>query len=242
MAEEETSSGTSAMPTPDQPATGTTASQGATPPTKSLHELEEARARIAELEHSLKNKAEEASRHGKNLTTKEKELAAYQEKERLAQEAALSDAQKLERRVTEAEARVAEYQAQAEQYKQKLITAKVQIAAQGHDIIDLDYASWAVQTQLEFDEDGMPNNLDKVLTDLKKQKPFLLKKAPEPAPTLTQAESPPASPSHATPPQAAPAVQTPAVPVMSPGRTNIVAPGTLPPNQPMRLTEIDWKR
>ena len=87
MTEQETPPSAPATGTPGQPATGTPAS-GATP-TKPTTTIEEALARIAELERHSKNKEEEASRHGKNLSAAEKELAAYKEQDRLAQEATL---------------------------------------------------------------------------------------------------------------------------------------------------------
>src|SRR5215471_12636167 len=76
--------------TPGQPATGT-GSSGATPPKPSIEELQ---ARIADLERHATNKTEEAARHGKNLSAAEKRLAEYEEKERVAKEATLSEIDK----------------------------------------------------------------------------------------------------------------------------------------------------
>src|SRR5438874_481288 len=114
MGEETTSTVSSATPGTDpQPATGTTASSsGATPATKPAATLEEALARIADLERGLSNKTEEASRHGKNLTAREKELAVYKQQEEAAKLAALSDVEKANKRAADLEARLKQHQKQ----------------------------------------------------------------------------------------------------------------------------------
>jgi hypothetical protein len=221
MEETTTSSGAGATPAPGSPATGN-ASGGATPASKPATTLEEAMARIAELERHAANKDEQATRHGKALTQAEKELAAYKEKERLVQEAALSEAQKLEKRAAEAEQTV-------QQYKQQLITAQVRLAAQSKGIIDPDLAALAIQSQLEFGEDGMPTNVEKALDALVKQKPYLA-----PAPKPAEATEPPATPAQTATP---PAIQTPAIPAMNPGRTSIQQPGQLPPGKRWTLDD-----
>lgn len=207
-----------ATPSTSAPATGSTAS-GAMPEKQSTAQmLEEARARIAELERHSTNKAEEAARHGKNLSAVQKELDAYKEKERLAQEAALSEQQKLEKRATEAEQLV-------QQYKQQLVSAQVQIAASKLGIIDPEMAALAVQSSLELDKDGLPSNLDDALKTLVKNKPYLLApKAAEPA--KTEEQQPPASPA-----QTAQAPRAPLLPANNPGRSSIPAPNSLPPGK-----------
>lgn len=225
MPEQETPPSAPATGTPGtQPATGTPAS-GATP-TKPTTTIEEALARIAELERHSKNKEEEASRHGKNLTTAEKELAVYKEKERLAQEATLSEIDKASKRAQELEAL-------NQQYKQQLISSQVRLAAQAKGIINPDIAALAIQDKLEAGSDGMPTNVDKALDELIKGNPYLVKAAEAPA------ETPPASPAQTVTP---PALQTPAIPAMNPGRTSIAAPNQLPPGQPVRLDQLQWKR
>ena len=228
MTTEQSSPGSEgATPTTPAPATGiTTASSGATPPKQSATTLEEALARIAELEHHSNNKAEEAARHGKNLSAAQKELDAYKEKERLAQEAALSESQKLEKRATEAEKLI-------QQYKQQLISAQVQIAASKLGVIDPEMAALAVQSSLEFDKDGLPSNLDDALKTLVKNKPYLL--ASKPAEPAQAEQTTPASPA-----QTAQVNRAPAVPAMNPGRTSIAQPGSLPPGKPTRLSDVPW--
>jgi len=185
------------------PATGTpsTPSQGVTP----AKIVEELQAKIAELERHSKNKEEEAARHGKNFTAAEKELAAYKEKDRLANEAALSDVQKATNRATELEAL-------NQQYKQELINAKVRLAAQSKGIIDPDLAAMAIQKDLELGDDGMPTNVDKALDDLIKNKPYLAPKSAEP----TQEQT--------TPAQTASQQRPPTTPVGNPGRSSIPSP------------------
>lgn len=207
MGETPTSSGAGATPNSPDPGATPTASPGATP-TKFPTTLEEAMARITELERHATNKSEEAARHGKSLTAAEKELAAYREKERLAQEAALSDAQKLEKRIAEAEAR-------SKQYQQQYISAQVQLAAQRKGIIDPEMAALAIERSLEYDEQGMPSNLDKALDELIKNKPYLVKAAETPTP--------------GSPAQTAQPAQTPTIPAMNPGRASIPSPAGSPP-------------
>jgi hypothetical protein len=213
------SSGGGATPDTGTPATGT-ASVGATPTKIIATTLEEALARIAELEKHANNKSEEAARHGKNLTAAEKELAAYKEKERLAQEATLSE-------IDKAQKRAADLEAQIQQYKQELINAQVRLAAKDKGIIDPEMAALALHDKLEYGDDGMPSNLDKALDDLIKNKPYLVPK-----------------PDEATPASAAQtANRTPVLPAMNAGRSNIVSPaGQSIPGQRPRLTDPGmWK-
>lgn len=140
---------------------------------------------------------EEARKIRSESTNLRKRLKAYEDKEAEAQAAALSESQKLEKRATEAEK-------QAQMYKQQLITAHVKIAAQAKGIIDPDIAALAIQSSLEFGEDGMPTNVEKALDDLVKNKTYLLNKE------TTQASS--AQP------------HTPAIPVNNPGRKAIQSP------------------
>lgn len=224
--EQSSSGGEGATPATPAPATGIMTASGATPPKQSATTLEEALARIAELEHHSNNKSEEAARHGKNLSAAQKELDAYKEKERLAQEAALSESQRLEKRAIEAEQQI-------QQYKQQLVSAQVQLAAQKIGIIDPEMAALAVQGSLEYGKDGLPSNLDDALKTLVKNKPYLL--APKPAePTQTEPSTP------ASPAQTAQPNRAPAVPAMNPGRTSIAQPGSLPPGKPTRLNEVPW--
>jgi uncharacterized membrane protein YccC len=194
----DTSASEGATPATGQPATGTPASNGAMPP-KPATSLEEAMARIAELEHATKNATEERDRH-------RKKLSLYEEAEKRAQEAALSEVDKASKRATEAEARI-------KQYQQQLVNAQVKLAAKDKGIIDPDIAALALADKLEYGDDGMPTNLEKALDDLIKSKPYLVPKADQAAP--------------ASPAQTA----TPAIPAMNPGRSSIQSPGKLPPGK-----------
>ena len=193
---------------PSTPAMGT--STGATP-TKPAMSLEDALARIADLEKHATNKEEEAKRHGKKLK-------AYEEAEEAQKLAAMSELEKANKRVADAEQLHQQAQAQIKQYQQQLATAYVKLAAQAKGIIDPEMAALAIQSGLEYGEDGMPTNIDKALDGLIKSKPYLA--PPKPAET-------PAEPAPPTPAQTAQATRPPAIPAMQPGRTNIA-----PPNAP----------
>lgn len=221
--EQPSSSAMGATPvTSDTPATGTPTS-GATPQKPPATTLEEALARIADLERHAANKEEQATRHGKALTAAEKRLADYEAKERAAQEAALSEAQRLEKRALDAEKLL-------QQYKDDLISARVELAAHSIGIIDPSIAALAIKSTLEYDAaTGMPTNIDDALKALVKSKPYLA--PPKPAePT----------PSPATPAQTAqpPTLQTPQIPAMNPGRSTIPAPASLPPGKVPTLQDV----
>jgi chromosome segregation ATPase len=226
MAEETTTQPTpqgSATPPTGTPATGTTTSQGATPEKK--QSLEEALARIADLERHSKNKEEEAARHGKNLSAAEKELAAYKEKERQAQEAQLSELEKANKRFSEANQIIQQKDELISQLKKQLVLAETKIKASSMDFHNPEVAAKLIQENLEYDENGNPTNLEQVLKDLAKQNPFLVK-AKEQAQEQT------------TPAQTASQQRAPMIPVNNPGRSVISPPGQLPPNRPVRLSEV----
>jgi hypothetical protein len=225
MAEETTSSEVSAtQQSSDTPATGT-ASTSATLQKSTLTSEEALKARIAELERHAANKEDEAARHGKSLTAAEKELAAYKEKERQAQEATLSEIDKATKRANEADKLV-------QQYKQQLINAQVKMAAQSLGIIDPDIAALAVNGSLEYGDDGLPSNVDDALKTLIKNKPYLV--APKAEKPAAQPEVP------ATPAQTAQpaALQTPQIPAMNPGRSSIASPGSTPPGSRPRIPTL----
>lgn len=205
MADEPTSSGPGVTPAPGSPVTGTPAPAGVTPQKPSATTLEEAQARIAELERSVSNKTEENDRHSKKLK-------AYEEAERKAQEATLSEVEKATKRATAAEE-------QLQHYKQQFITSQVQLAAQKKGIIDPELAALAIQNSLEFGDDGLPGNVEKALDDLIKSKPYLV-----------ASKAADGSPAHATTPAA------PTIPAMNPGRTSIAPPSASPGKIP-RLTD-----
>lgn len=216
-----TSSDVSVTQQPSDTGAKPTTSNGATPQ-KSSSPLEEANdGKIAELERALKNATEERDRHRKRLST-------YEEAERKAQEAALSEVEKANKRATDAEAKI-------QQYQKQLVNAQVKLAAQAMSIIDPDIAALAVNDKLEYGDDGLPTNVDQALKDLIKNKPYLV---------VAKQEKPAEQPAPESPAQTAqrPAVATPQIPAMNPGRSSIPAPGSFPPGRIPSLSEAYSKR
>lgn len=157
---------------------------------------------------------EEARKLRKENQTLRARQKAIDDAEALRQQEALSNEQKAAKRAEEAEAR---YQQEHKQH----IKAIVQLAASKKGIIDPDLAALAIETSLEFGDDGLPSNLDKALDDLIKNKPYLAAKP---------AEQQPASPAQtARPPQ---------VPAMNPGRSTIQPQQPQGPFQPTRFTDV----
>jgi hypothetical protein len=147
-------------------------------------------------------------------------LAAFEKAKQEAELAKLGDIEKAAKRAELAEAQVKTYQ-------QQLATAHVKLAAQALGIIDPELAALAIASKLEFGEDGLPSNADKLLQELVKSKPYLVPKPPE-SPQTTPAQN------------GTPAV--PAIPAMNPGRTSIAQPGAQPTTgKPPRLANIPWK-
>lgn len=210
---DETISGTGETPTPGTPANGTppTTSPGATPAKPATMSLEDAFAKIAELEHARINATEERDRHRKKLT-------AYEQKEEAERAAALSEVEKATKRAADAE--------QKNQHLQKQLIAKtVQIAAQAKGIINPKIAASAIEAELEYGDDGMPTNLDKALDRLVKENPYLIAAKAEPVPP---------EPAQTTPVQ----VNAPNIPAMAPGRSSIVSPNALQPGKTPRLADL----
>jgi hypothetical protein len=210
----DTSSVTGETPNTDPLVTSTPATASETQQKQSAKSLEEALARIAELEHSNKNAVEERDRH-------RKKLSSYEEAERKAQEAALSEVEKATKRATDAEQRI-------QQVQQQLVTAQVKLAAQTKGFINPELATLAIQSQLEYGDDGMPTNVEKVLDRLARDNPYLLPPAK------------PVEPETPEPAQPAPIVRqsVPTIPAMNPGRSNIPAPDAQKPGRIPRLSDV----
>src|SRR5260221_658252 len=221
MTTEPTSDGTSATQVPSQGATPATASSGATPETKPSLSLEDAIKRLADAEHSLNNAKEENARHSKKLSAYEKAEKEAEAAKKAAEEAQLSEIERIKKQHTEAEQRI-------KQYQQQLVMAQVKLAAKDKNIVDPDLAALAIQDKLELDENGMPTNLDKILDDLIKNKPYLVK---------VDASAPP----DPTPAQTANQRTAPATPAMNPGRSNIASPNTPAPGRIPTWSEV-YKR
>ena len=117
----------------------------------------------------------EAAEYRKRLRELEK---ALKEKE----EAELSEQERLQRRVAEYEARLAELERERQE---RTLQYEVKLRAAAMGIVDPD-AAWRLLdlAAIEFDEDGMPVNIDEALEALVKAKPYLRSQAaPQVAPT-----------------------------------------------------------
>jgi len=211
------SSGASAMQTPETAATATPAPESVTPQKPALT-LEEVLKRNAELEHAHKNAIEERDRHRKKLT-------AYEEAERKAQEAQLSEIERVNKQradlQSEKDALATELQETrvhqaVERYANKLnFVVPAEMVARLMDWADIEY------------ENGRPTNVEKLLEKLAKSAPDLIRKQEAPA---TPTEVPPAR------------GNTPAIPAMNPGRSSIAAPNSVPPGKPIKLSDVQWSR
>jgi len=127
------------------------------------------------------------------LAEARRDAAGNRSKLKAIEDAQLSEAQKLERRATEAEASVKAYQARVAGYE-------VRLAAQRLGIIDPDLAALAIRDQLEYEDDGTPKNADKLLADLLKAKPYLAGGGAQQGQGQAQGQRPPASSGGATNP------------------------------------------
>src|SRR6266550_2153776 len=217
---EPTSSGAGAMPPAGTPVTGTPAPGSATPQVAALT-LEEALKKIADLEQHAQNKAEEAARHGKNLTTAEKELAAYKAAEQAAKDAQLSEVERMNKQY-------ADLKEQHETLASELLEARVyqdvaRHAAKLNFILPADMLAKLLLNDLdaiEF-EDGKPKNIETLLQNLAKSTPEIVKSAQQEQQQQQRA---------------------PAVPAMNPGRSSIASPGQQQPGRIPRLNDPGlWK-
>lgn len=204
----DSSSSAGAMPAPGLPATGTTPT-GATP-AGTASTLEEALARMKELERSLQNATEERDRH-------RKKLSRYEEAEKQAQEAQLSEVERLKKQHAELQAQHEEY---TRRMQERVVRYELEREAARLGLIRPELAFKLIDwTELEFAEDGTPKNADKLLEKLLKEYPELAK-----------------------PREALPFGQpvAPQLPAMNPGRSSIASPNQLPPGPPPRLSDI-WR-
>jgi len=216
MEQDNTSSDASATQNAGSPATGTPASGSATLQ-KPSPTVEELLMENAELKRTQGNATEEVERHRKKLTAYEKKEAEAEAAKKAADEAQLSEIERVKKQHTES-------MQQIERYKEQLTTAQVKIAAQSLGIIDPDMAALAIRTSLEYDKDGLPTNVDDALKALIKNKPyFVAPKSAEPAPEQSVQSA---------------RLAPPIIPAMSPGRTNIPAPGSNPPGKIPSLRDV----
>lgn len=105
-----------------------------------------------------------------------KRLTDFEDREKVAQAAALTDAEKLQQRLAELETAHATAQ---KTHLERVVRYEVMLKANKLGVVDPEAAvkllDWPA---LEFDEEGQPTNTEKVLKDLLKTYPFMLKPAP----------------------------------------------------------------
>lgn len=212
------------------PATGTPATESATPQKPTLS-LEEAMKRIADLEHTHSNAREELDRHRKKLSVYEKTEKEAEAAKKAAEEAQLSEVERVKKQYSELQSQHDTY---TRQMQERVVRYEIENQARGLNIIDPDAAVRLLDwSELEFAEDGTPTNAQKLLEKLVKSKPYL---APQ-----TQTQQAVGTPQTAQPTPPARAA-TPLIPAMNPGRANIAAPNTTPPGKIPSLSEAYGKR
>jgi hypothetical protein len=214
---DETSPVQSETPDTGTPATGNPATVSETPQKPNVT-LEEALARIADLEHSGKNAREQADRQAKKLL-------AYEKAEQEKKDAELSEIERVKKQHADLQS---QHEAYTRQMQARITRYEVERAAANLNIIDPDAAVRLLDLdQLEYDDNGSPTNAEKLLEKLIKAKPYL-------APPAKQPEAEPEQ----TTPASTPHTRTPALPAMNPGRSSIAAPNTVPDGQPVRLADV----
>jgi len=110
-----------------------------------------------------------------------KRLRELESKVKADEEAKLTEQEKLQKRLAELERKEAEYkqilQARTLEYEVKLQASKL-------GVVDPDAAYRLLDLkQIEFDDDGRPVNLERVLKELVAQKPYLVVSGGMPSPT-----------------------------------------------------------
>lgn len=214
MGENITSPVVGATPAPGTPATGITASTGATPTPKPAATYEEALARIAELEHASKNAVEERDRHRIKLTKYEEEAAAAK---KAAEEAQLSEIERAKKQLVDEQAKHA---AEVQQMRDRVVRYEVEKQAGKLGAKDPAIVARLVDNkELELADDGTPTNAEEVLKKLLISAPFLFAESAEQQKPAGGAQ------------------QAPSTPPMNHGRTNIQSPTTATPGKIPRLTD-----
>ena len=210
------SSSEGATPATGSPATGTPASSGATPQPKPALTLEEAVKRVADLEHSHKNASEELERHRKNA----KRFAELEKAETERQQAQLTEQERLQKERDELQASNEDLAAELLEYRVNQDISK--LAGKFNFTLSADLIAKLLDwSEIEWDEEnGKPLNIEKLLEQLAKSTPDIVK--PEP-----QQQQP---------------NRAPAVPAMNPGRSSITQPGGRVPGKIPTLDDIQWSR
>ena len=219
---EPTSAGNGATPEAGTtPATGTSTTGGATPSGKQVSlSLEEALAKIEELQRHAQNKTEEAARHGKSLSAAEKELAAYKAAEEAAKAAQMSELEKAQKQAADSQEQLESLA--AELYEARVFQEVTRLASKFNFIIGSETLARMLlldEDAIEF-EDGKPTNVEKLLEKLAKAEPDLVK----PAQQAQQQQRPPN------------------LPGMSPERSSITPGGNVPGRVPSLFDRDLWKK
>jgi hypothetical protein len=171
-----------ATPPEPTPATGTPPAGGATPPQPPTLTLEEALKALADAQHARDNATQERDRQRARLT----ELEA---KQKAADEASMTELQKAQSRAAEHERALAE---QAIEMQQLRVHTVVNREAAKLGIIDPEVAARLIWDQVDFDaQTGQPTNIDKLLTKLAADKPYLIGKPGQTPAPQTGATNPP---------------------------------------------------
>lgn len=98
-------------------------------------------------------------------------MKAFEDKAKAEEDAKLSETQKLQKQVADAEA---EKKAAAQRERERTAKYEVMLAAQKAGIVDADAAYKLLDLDtLEFDEKGNPKGIDAALKELLKAKPYL---------------------------------------------------------------------
>jgi len=129
---------------------------------------------------------EEAKKLRSEANSLRRRLKEFEDKEEASKEASLSEVQKVQKRLTEAET-------EAKQAKEALRAARIEnaIIAKARDrFIDLDDVVAKLRDSIEVDDNGQPVELEKALDALATAKPHWLKQAPAPEKPKTPAINP----------------------------------------------------
>lgn len=155
-----------------QPQPGASGGNGTTGNGKPALTLEEALAALERKDRDLADTRKEAA----NYRTKAKDLD-----KRIADDEAakLSDVEKAQKRAEAAEAR-------EKTTRERVGRTELKLAAKDAGIIDADDAIVHLLGKLEYDDDGEPQDVAKLVTDLKASKPHLFAAASSGASTQSQ--------------------------------------------------------
>lgn len=117
-----------------------------------------------------------------------KQIREYTAQQKLAEDAKLSEQERLSKRVAELESRESSLQ---QAVRERTLRYEVAVHAQKLGIVDADAAFRLMDQQaLEFDEEGAPTNTEKVLGQMLKTRPYLQASAgPPPVPGTTNGAS-----------------------------------------------------